>query len=155
MKRVFATAALGVMAALFAVGQFEASNVQAQRGDFDNEIASIEEQFRVAKLDNDVVALERILHDSFFEMNQNGNGRYKAETIDLFKHFRIASLNTNSSDVRFSGNVAIVTGSQTEVNGTGTDRMLFTRVYVRNQNRWQLLSSTQFRNPKVFPVSLR
>ncbi len=40
-----------------------------------------------------------------------------------------------------------MTGQQTEVNSTGIDRMLFTRVYVPDGGgSWLLLSNTQFRN---------
>jgi hypothetical protein len=47
--------------------------------------------------------------------------------------------------IRVSDNAAVVNGSQTEVNDSGTDRMLFTRVYIGGQQR--LLASSQFRNP--------
>ena len=53
------------------------------------------------------------------------------------------------ASVRFSGANATVAGEQTEVNDTGIDRMLFTRVYVpTGAGSWLLLSNTQFRNPR-------
>ena len=103
-----------------------------------------DEAFRMAKVNRDTAALARILDDGFYEMNQNGNGRDKAEMIELFKTFPISSLTTDSFKVRFEGPAAMVTGTQTE---NGTERMLFTRVYVKNPAGWQLLSSIQFRNP--------
>jgi hypothetical protein len=39
---------------------------------------------------------------------------------------------------------AMVTGTQTE---DGTERMLFTRIYVKRSTGWQLLASMQFRDP--------
>jgi hypothetical protein len=119
------------------------------------QISDIEEQFRVAKLRNDVQRLDGILDENFVETNQNGNSRTKNQTIELFRSFSIQSLTTDSSTVRVTGNAALVTGSQTEVNGTGTDRMLFTRVYVRSGDRWRLLASAQFRNPKLAGVASR
>ena len=119
------------------------------------QISDIEEQFRVAKLRNDVRRLDGILDENFVETNQNGNSRTKNQTIELFRSFPIQSLTTDSSAVRVAGNAALVTGSQTEVNGTGTDRMLFTRVYVKTGDRWRLLASSQFRNPKLPGVASR
>ena len=46
-----------------------------------------------------------------------------------------------------AGDTAVVTGTQTEVNSSGVDRMIFTRVYVNGSRGWQLLSSNQSRNP--------
>ena len=110
------------------------------------EIARAEEQFRLAKVNRDLAALDAVLHESFYETNQNGNSRDKTQMIELFRDFRIQSLTTDESSIRVSGNTAVVSGRQTERNG-GFDDMLFTRVYVRNGNRWQLLSSSQFRHP--------
>jgi hypothetical protein len=115
-------------------------------------VLRVDEQFRLAKLANDVRAIENLLSNDFFEMNQNGNGRDKSETLDLWTSFKISSLVTERATIRLAGDQATMTGQQTEVNGTGTDRMLFTRVYVRSgADDWKLLSSTQFRNPKANP----
>ena len=75
--------------------------------------------------------------------------------IDLWRTFRIQLLGTDSSTVRVAGNTAVVTGSDTEVNASGTDRMLFTRVYIRGGNEWRLLASSQFRNPKLAALRSR
>jgi hypothetical protein len=113
------------------------------------QIVAVEEAYRIAKLTNDVRALDRILSADFFGTNQNGNSRNKREALELFASFPIASLVVERAAVRVSGDAVLVTGEQTEVNGTGTDRMLFTRVYMRSETGWQLLSNTQFRNPRT------
>jgi uncharacterized protein DUF4440 len=108
-----------------------------------------DEQWRQAKLANDLPLMAEVLSDDFFETNQNGNSRNKAQMLDLWSTFRIASLTTGSATIRLSGEAATISGQQTEVNATGTDRMLFTRVYVKDKNgNWRLLSSTQFRDPQ-------
>ena len=111
-------------------------------------VAALDEECRVAKLANDTQTLARILSDDYFGTNQNGNSRNKAEFLALFGYFPISSLRTTQATIRSAGDVVILAGTQTEVNMTGTDRMLFTRVY-RNEgsNEWKLLSSTQFREP--------
>lgn len=111
-------------------------------------VASLDERFRLAKLANDVNALAEILSDDYFGTNQNGNSRDKAQLIALFRTFPIRSLDTTRATIRSTGTNVIITGEQTEVNATGTDRMLFTRVYVLDAaKQWTLLSSTQFRVP--------
>jgi ketosteroid isomerase-like protein len=118
-----------------------------------DDVLRADDAWQQAKLRADLPALSRIMADEFYEMNQNGNGRSKAETLALWEWFRIDTLTTDSVDVRVNGDTAMVTGTQTEVNGTGTDRMLFQRVYVRRGAEWRLLSSMQFRNPR-FPLDL-
>ena len=148
-----------VFAIVVASGEVRQARAQVdpsgQRGVETSAIVALEEEFRLAKLRNDVSTLARILDDFFQETNQNGNVRNKTEMLALFEAFPIASLTTDSSGVRLTDNVAVATGSQTEVNGTGTDRMLFTRVYVNSQGRWRLLSSTQFRDPRPLMMIAR
>ena len=142
---------IGVVVAWLGVGSAGAQ--ENNRGGVEAQIRDIEEQFRVAKLKNDAQSLDRILDTSFVETNQNGNSRTKNEAIELFRSFSIQSLKTDSATIRVSDNAAVVTGSQTEVNDTGTDRMLFTRVYIRSGDWWRLLASSQFRNPKLSATS--
>jgi len=111
-------------------------------------VMKVDEAFRIAKLKNDTAALSRLLAENFYETNQNGNSRNKAKTIELWASFPIESLTTDTSEVRITGDTAVVTGSQTEVNGGGTDRMLFMRIYGKGPGGWQLLSAMQFRNPR-------
>ncbi len=115
----------------------------------EDEVMKVDEANRLAKLYRDLTAMDRILADGFYETNQNGNSRNKAETIQLWKTFSISSLATDSYKVQVAGNTAKVTGTQTE---DGTEHMLFTRVYVKGPAGWQLLSSMQFRNPHPAPA---
>jgi len=115
-----------------------------------------DEQWRHAKLANDLPLMTEVISDDFFETNQNGNSRNKAQMLDLWSTFKITSLSTDRATIRMSGDTATITGQQTEVNGTGTDRMLFTRVYVKDKNgNWRLLSSTQFRDPQQRSAEVR
>jgi hypothetical protein len=103
-------------------------------------VMQVDEQFRVAKLNRDTAALNRILADSFYDINQNGHTRDKAQFTDLWKTFAISTLTTDSFEVRLNRDTATVSGSQTE---NGNDRMLFLRVYLKNTSGWQLISSMQ------------
>jgi hypothetical protein len=112
-------------------------------------VMDVEEQYRLAQVNNDTEALNRILEENFYETNQNGNSRNKAETIQLWTTFHISARTTEQSSIRLSGDTAIVTGSETERNGTGVDRMLFMRTYVKANNGWRLIGAVHFRNPKL------
>ena len=130
----------------FSFGQ--ASQPRSNAPEAEEVVIAADDEFQQAKVKNDVAALERILAENFYETNQNGNSRNKAETIELFRKFPIKSLIRDAAQVRLTGNTAIVTGLQTEQNASGTDRMLFMRVWVRDNARWQLAGSMQYRNPK-------
>lgn len=108
-----------------------------------DEILKVEDAFRTAKLEKDVTALNRILADEYFGTNQYGRQRDKAKLIELFSSFHLSSLTVGKADVRVAGDIAIVTGSQSEENPAGKEEHLFTRIYVKRDGRWRLLSSTQ------------
>jgi hypothetical protein len=109
----------------------------------EEDVMRVDEAYRVAKLKQDTTALDRLLADGFNETNQNGNSRNKAQTIELWKSFTINSLNTDTAEVRITGDTAVVMGTQTE---NDNEHMQFNRVYIRSGYGWQLLSSMQFRN---------
>lgn len=110
----------------------------------ETEVLRVEDSFRQAKLKNDVKTLSQILADDYSGMNQWGARRGKSSLLELFQSFRIDSLTTLESTVRITGGTAIVDGVMTET-GPGGDfkNMLFSRVYVKRDGRWQLWSSFQ------------
>jgi hypothetical protein len=122
--------------ALVAIAAFAQNSEQA--------VMTADDAFRVAKLNRDINALDRVLHEQFYEMNQNGNGRDKTQFLDLFRTFHIGSLTTDDYKVSVVGNTASVRGTQTE---DGHERMHFLRVYVNGPAGWRLLSSLQARRP--------
>jgi TonB family protein len=110
-------------------------------------VLALEEQFRLAKVNNDVPALERLLDDAIVSTNQAGVRRNKTELLDLWRTFRVNLLTLDSADVRVEGDLATVTGRQTEISGTSDYPMLFTRIWRRTAGAWKLFSVTQFRDP--------
>jgi ketosteroid isomerase-like protein len=111
-------------------------------------VLRVDDAWQQAQRDSDVPTLARIMADEFYGMNQNGNGRDKAQMLELWSQFGIRSLTTDSREARIVGDTASVSGTQTEVNATGVDRMVFMRVYIRDGSEWRLLSKMQFPNPK-------
>ncbi|HYL99526.1 MAG TPA: nuclear transport factor 2 family protein [Blastocatellia bacterium] len=109
------------------------------------EVLSIEEQYRQARLQNDVRALDRILSDDYSGTNQNGHTRSKADTKELFKTFKLTSLKIDKPQINVHGETAVVTGFQTESTkeAPAPSHLRFVRVYVKQDGRWQLLASEQ------------
>jgi hypothetical protein len=142
MKYILRNRLLAVTVAILTAGVVHGQPAVSQGANDD--VMRVDEAYRVAKLRQDISALQAILADGFNETNQNGNSRNKAQTIDLWKGFSISSLTTDSFQVSVAGPAAMVTGTQTE---NGGERMLFSRVYVLGSTGWQLLSSMQFRDP--------
>jgi hypothetical protein len=107
------------------------------------QVLKAEDDFRLVKLHNDTEALRRIIADEFIGVNQYDARRNKDEFIELFKTFPTAGLTCSGMDVRLNGDTAIVTGSMNEVHPGLTENLAFTRVYVKRDGRWLLLSSSQ------------
>jgi hypothetical protein len=111
-------------------------------------VASLEEEFRTARLSSNAEALSRILSDDFVDTNQNGEIHNKPEIMDRNRSSRIGSLVTTRARVTSSGATVIIIGEQTEERSSGAERLFFSRVYVQEPSKgWRLLTSTQFRRP--------
>src|SRR3954471_11672790 len=78
-----------------------------------DEVLKLEDAYRLAKLHQDTGSLKEILAEEFNETNQNGNSRNKAQTLELWQSFSISSLTTDSSEIRLTGDTAVVLGKQT------------------------------------------
>jgi hypothetical protein len=106
-------------------------------------VMKAEEAFRLAKLQNNTAALGKLLADEYVGVNQYGARRDKASVIELFAEFKLTSLTPQSNQVRLAGDIAIVTGTQIEVNPGGKENLAFTRVWVKRGGNWLLIANTQ------------
>ena len=109
----------------------------------EKELLQAEQQFRQAKLQNDVGALGKILAEEYDGVNQWGARRDKAALIELFSAFKIDVISIGETKVRIIGNVAIVDGTMRESGPGGNFHLIFSRVWVKRADRWQLFSSLQ------------
>jgi hypothetical protein len=108
-------------------------------------VATLEEEFRTARQSSNAGALSRILSDGFLGTNQNGDTHNKAEIMERTRSSKIRSVVT-SATITSSDTTVIITGDETDVNYSGAEQLLFSRVYVQEPSReWKLLTSTQFR----------
>ena len=148
MRRRLLQLTIPVTLFFLAVSQSRAQHSTDYSAD-QNAVLKVDEAFRRAKLERDTATLRHIVANNYVATNQFGETRNKAELIDLFATLSLKSLSVKPSQVRITGDTAVVTGAQTEVNDAGLDRMLFMRVYVRNReaDEWQLLANMQFNTP--------
>ena len=146
MRAVFFMAVLVLAVAPMVVGQ--------EQGARDSDRTSVEETIR--KLDNeriqaqihaDATALDRIYADDFIGVGPSGTVRTKPQVISDFTsgNLRFQSITTDEVQVRVYENTAVETGLSTM---TGQDKgktvprdTRFTRVWVKQQGRWRLVSN--------------
>ena len=84
-------------------------------------VLALEEQFRLAKLERNVQTLDRLLDDAVVSTNQYGIKRNKADLLELWRTFQVELLTLDSAEVQITGDLATVTGRQSEISGSGSD----------------------------------
>jgi ketosteroid isomerase-like protein len=126
-----------------------ASSVFAQ--DVQDQLKKMEMDRAVAVVKADVATLDKTTSDDYVLINMNGRMTGKSEMIAGFKsgQSKLTSEDLSDLKVRVYGNTAVITG-KADVKGTlgGTDatgQILFTRVWVKKDGRWQSTSLQQTR----------
>lgn len=110
------------------------------------QLTALDTQFRSAVQSQDLVSLGRLVAGTFVSTDQNGIVDTKSSFLTrIAAGLRFERL---SQGVQIDGDTAIVTGAESEIRGAARERILFTRVWKRTDGSWQLLSSTQFRDPR-------
>ena len=88
------------------------------------------------------------MSSQFAGTDQTGTTADKRTTLDRFSDLPVEGVESNRATVRFSENIAIVSGEETLISTAARDKLLFTRTYVWAAEQWRLLSNTQFRDPR-------
>jgi len=119
--------------------------------DVQEQLKKLEMDRADANVKSDVAMLDKQTSDDYVLINLNGGTAGKAEMLEGFKSGRTKITTDDLSDlkVRVYGNTAIITG-KADVKGTlgGADitgQIMFTRVYVKKDGRWQCVSLQQTR----------
>ena len=141
-----------VVAAVFGVATLTAASAGAQGA----ATASVEEQIKKMEKDRaaavvkaDVATLESLTSDDYVLINANGQVSNKAETMSNIKTGKIKLTANEVSDmkVRVYGDSAVVTGKSTakgSINGIELKGpVMFTRVYVKKNGKWQSVAFQQ------------
>lgn len=113
------------------------------------EVQKAEEALVAARKAKDGAAFDRLVADDYAGLNQRGDQRAKAGFRQIATGSNpVAVFNLDRLDIELSGDLAIVRGAQTEQwQGGPLEHHLFTRIWIKRDGRWQLLSNTQFVDP--------
>lgn len=153
MKQIIICIGIACGLSLVALGQTKDTS---SGGNTEQVILRLESEGRQATLKNDLAANDRLLADNWINVNADGSITTKAKLLELLKagSFKILSIENDEVMVRVFGDAAVATGrSTTKREGEGgeilTRQVRFTRVYARNNGRWQVVSAhnTLIRQP--------
>ena len=117
----------------------------------EDEIKKLEMDRAAAVVKGDMAMVEKQTSDDYTLINMNGQMATKQQMIDAFKSGKSKLSMNELSDmkVRVYGNTAVVTGKSTVkgmMNGKdATGSVMFTRVYVKKDGRWQSVALQQTR----------
>jgi ketosteroid isomerase-like protein len=134
-------------AALPARGQGAGPSVEDQ-------LKKMEKDRAAAVIKGDVATLDTLTADDYMMINLNGQLADKSTTMNNIKTGSIKLTANDVSDmkVRIYGNTAIVTGKSTAKGSIGGRELkgpvMFTRVYVKNNGKWQ---SVAFQQTPIVP----
>ena len=126
-----------------------------KKPDYKRQVEQLEELWRIAQLNGDVAAMDRLLSDDYVGITMNGQVVTKTQQLERMRtrQFELTKIALNDVKVKLIGTTAIVT-CQAEVEGKnegisihGTYR--YTRVYTRLPNgAWKV---TSFEATRVGP----
>jgi len=117
-------------------------------------IEALEQQWRSAELNDDVVAMDKLLSDDFLGITANGEVNTKEQFLDRLRNRAITlkTLDMSEQKIKLVGEVAIVT-SLAQIDGTSdgqplNGRFRYTRVYQRLPgDNWRITNFEATRIP--------
>ena len=146
MRKTFVIAVLVLTTASIGLGQKQSMR-RAPKSRVDQAIRQVDHERIQAQIAGDAAALGRIYADDFIGIGPSGAVRTKAQVVADFTSgdLKFQSITTDDVQVRVYGNTAVETGRSTMI---GQDKgkavphdNRFTRVWIKQQGRWQLVSN--------------
>jgi ketosteroid isomerase-like protein len=108
-----------------------------KRPDYKRQVEQLEQTWRIAQLDGDIPAMDKLLSDDYVGITMNGQVVTKMQQLERMRtrQFVLSKIELNDVKVKLIGTTAIVT-CQAEVEGTNEGASLhgtyrYTRVYTR------------------------
>ena len=118
-----------------------------QNSKAEQEVRQVERELADATLRSDTSVLARIFADDSIFTGSSGEVLTKAKMLPIFEsgNLKFETFNTDDIDIRVAGETAVVTGRaiiKGHIGDSGfNSQERFTRVYVKQNGRWQLLAS--------------
>jgi ketosteroid isomerase-like protein len=140
-----------VIAAAFFVATLSGGYAQAQPSapSVEDQIMRMERDRAAAVVKGDVATLEGLTSDDYVLINANGQLSDKAGTMNAIKTgvIKLTANDVSDMKVRVYGDTAIVTGKSTAKGTIGgvelKGPLMFTRVYVKKNGKWQSVAFQQ------------
>jgi ketosteroid isomerase-like protein len=150
MNRTATGVVVAAALSLVTIGAVPARGQGASAGPrVEDQIKKMEKDRAAAVVKGDVATLEKLTSEDYTFINANGQLSDKATTMNGIKTGNIKLTANEISDlkVRVYGNTAVVTG-KSDAKGTIGGRelkgpVLFTRVYVKKNGKWQSVAFEQ------------
>ena len=146
MRQLLVVTVAVFLAAAISPGQ-EQGEKRDQSGAVEQAIRKLDNERIQAQIHADAAALDRIYADDFIGVGPSGTVRTKPQVIADFTSgdLRLQSITTDDVQVRVYGNAAVETGRST-MDGQDKGKTVprdtrFTRVWIKQQGRWQLVAN--------------
>ena len=146
MKQIFSIAVVAFSAVAIASGQNQGS-IRDPKKIVEQVIRKLDNERIQAQIHADAVALEQIYADDFIGVGPSGTVRTKPQVIADFTSgdLKFQSITTDDVQVRVYGTAAVETGRST-MEGQDKGKAVphdtrFTRVWIKQQGRWQLVAN--------------
>jgi hypothetical protein len=111
-----------------------------------HEIAAMEERLRQAELGPDPEFFEKVLADNAVLVSQDGQAGFaKAQVVEAHrrgKQPKFTRVEVYDSQIVDHGNAAVVTSRWTYENAQGSFTLKFMRVWLKNNNGWQIIAGS-------------
>ena len=124
----------------------------AAKGGTSDELKQLENDWMTAAKTKDAAKLGEILADSWVGLGWDGKTSDKAKALADLKANSLDNVEIGPMKVRFFGNTAVVTGSDTEKSTTeGKDtsgKYIWTDVFVKTDGKWRAVASRSTKVPK-------
>ncbi len=109
-------------------------------------IRQLEDELQEATIQNDVERTDDLLAEDWLNINATGTITTKAESLAIMPKFEFLSITNDDVQIRVYPGIAIVTGHsirQLKISDdqAKTSAVLFTRVWVQLDGRWQVITS--------------
>ncbi len=151
MKRILVLVVLAIAAVAVSLGQM-AENKSAPQGKVEQELIKLEQDRAQAVIRGDTAFLEQNTADDYTFITPRGTLMTKAQLLANLKsgEIKLQSQNLDDLQVRVYGETAVLTGRSTQkgqfLGQDSSGQYRFTRVYVKQNGRWQ---SAAFQSTRI------
>ena len=114
-----------------------------QHGKTEDEIMKLEDQWVQSRATKDPTSTKELLADDFLGANPDGQAQSKQQFIESVTAGTFATGHPTFSErkVRVYGDIAISTGLVSGAGPNGTDNIRYMRVFVKRNNKWQVVAT--------------